>query len=200
MNPEAKAAKPQAAAAPSKANGAGKRTTIATSPKPASAAQASPKRAVSPARSQFAGRSLPDPFERDSFASTAAQEIMDRALHATAARLTAGLSPSALAGACADWAVHLATSPGKQVQLAQKAAKKWMRLANYAGTCALNQDGAEPCITPLPQDRRFRGSFSFSSPPAADLGPLGGFHSNSRVFSFVGSSQGHVNLVDMLLF
>ena len=72
------------------------------------------------------------PFERDSYASTAFQEILDKAVHATAARFTAGLSPGALAAANADWAWHLATAPGKQFQLLEKAAKKTARLANYA--------------------------------------------------------------------
>ncbi len=95
--------------------------------------------------------------ERDSYASTALQEILDKSMHATAARFTAGLSPSGLAGAYADWAVHLATAPGKQAQLIEKAAKKAVRLANYAGHCAAGQDLTSPCIEPLPQDKRFRG-------------------------------------------
>ena len=98
----------------------------------------------------------PAPFERDSYASTALQEIMDKSVHAMAARLTAGLSPSGLAGAYADWLVHLSTSPGKQLQLMEKAAKKAVRLTNYAGRCFAGKNGAHPCIEPLPQDRRFR--------------------------------------------
>ena len=95
--------------------------------------------------------------ERDSYASTALQEILDRSVHATAARFTAGLSPSGLAAAYGDWAVHLATAPGKQAQLIEKAAKKAVRLVNYAGHCAARQDESSPCIEPLPQDKRFRG-------------------------------------------
>jgi hypothetical protein len=38
----------------------------------------------------------------------------DRLLHAAMGRLTAGLSPAALALAYADWAVHLWSSPGTQ--------------------------------------------------------------------------------------
>ncbi len=95
-------------------------------------------------------------FERDSYASTAFQEILDRSFHAGAARVTGGLSPSALAGAYADWALHLMTSPGKQTQLVEKAVRKAQRLARYAGRCATERDAASPCITPLPQDRRFQ--------------------------------------------
>ncbi len=94
--------------------------------------------------------------DRDSYASTALQEILDKSVHAMAARFTGGISPSALAGAYADWAVHLASSPGKQVQLVGKAAKKALRLGTYAGHCATAQNNASPCIEPLPQDRRFQ--------------------------------------------
>ncbi len=38
--------------------------------------------------------------DRDSYAVTALAEIVDRSLHATAARFTLGLSPAALAYAC----------------------------------------------------------------------------------------------------
>ena len=100
---------------------------------------------------------LPDPFERDSYASTALQDILDRSVHAVAARWTGGLSPSALAEAYMDWAIHLATAPGKQAQLVEKAAKKAMRLANYAASDAFQQEGCDCCIEPLPQDSRFRG-------------------------------------------
>ncbi len=98
----------------------------------------------------------PQIFQPDSFASTAMQDILDRSVHAMAARVTSGLSPSALAGAYMDWVVHLTTAPGKQVQLAEKAAKKSLRLANYAMRSAFEQDQCARCIEPLPQDRRFR--------------------------------------------
>ena len=100
----------------------------------------------------------PEPsFIRDSYAATAFADVVDRSVHAATARFTAGLSPMAMMGAYMDWAAHIAFAPGKQAQLAEKAVKKWMRLANYASRCALNRDGVEPCIVPLPQDRRFTG-------------------------------------------
>ena len=92
------------------------------------------------------------PIERDSFSSTALSEIIDRATHASLARFTAGLSPMAIAGAYLDWGAHLAFAPGKQVQLAHKALRKATRLANYALRAP---SGAENCIDPLPQDKRF---------------------------------------------
>ncbi|WP_306114637.1 MULTISPECIES: alpha/beta hydrolase [unclassified Roseovarius] len=78
----------------------------------------------------------------------------DKALRAIASHYTAGLSPIALASAYADWALHLATAPGKQMELIEKSAKKTMRLATH---CMTPADAEHPCITPLPQDRRFRG-------------------------------------------
>ncbi len=96
-------------------------------------------------------------LEPDSYAATALGDLIDRSLHATAARFTAGLSPPALAAACQDWAAHLAGSPGKQFQLAEKAVRKAARLATYATRCALQNSRTGPCIEPLPQDRRFAG-------------------------------------------
>jgi polyhydroxyalkanoate synthase subunit PhaC len=94
-------------------------------------------------------------FERDSYASTALSDIIDRSVHALAGRVTLGLSPSSMISAYMDWAAHLATAPGKQAQLVQKAIKKTHRLANYAARCAMKGGGTELCIEPLPQDKRF---------------------------------------------
>ena len=98
----------------------------------------------------------PEPsFIADSYASTAFAEIVDRSVHAATARYTAGLSPMAVIGAYMDWAAHVAFAPGKQMRLGEKAFKKAMRFANYASRRALQREGVEPCIVPLPQDRRF---------------------------------------------
>ncbi|MEX3012073.1 PHA/PHB synthase family protein [Hoeflea sp. TYP-13] len=98
----------------------------------------------------------PHVLERDSFASTALQEVLDRSLRATTARFTGSVSPAALAGAFLDWSVHLSTLPGKQMRLGEKAFRKWLRLAGYAGRCMFRPDDVEPCIEPLSEDRRFR--------------------------------------------
>jgi len=98
----------------------------------------------------------PDPaFIRDSYSSTAFAEIIDRSVHAATARFTAGLSPMVLISAYLDWAAHLGFSPGKRLQLAEKALKKSVRLARYVGARAGGTRAAETCIEPLPQDRRF---------------------------------------------
>jgi polyhydroxyalkanoate synthase subunit PhaC len=95
--------------------------------------------------------------ERDSLAVTALADLTDRSLHAAVAHFTAGLSPAALAQAYLDWATHLVNAPGKRMQLVDKAVRKAVRFANYAGRCATQGGEAECCIEPLPQDRRFSG-------------------------------------------
>jgi poly[(R)-3-hydroxyalkanoate] polymerase subunit PhaC len=94
-------------------------------------------------------------YLHDSYGATAFAELIDRSLHAAMARFTAGLAPMTLIGAYNDWAAHLAASPGKQLQLGEKAVRKWLRLANYAARCALSREPVEPCIEPLAQDKRF---------------------------------------------
>ena len=97
----------------------------------------------------------PQPTTRDSYAVTALADITDRSLHAAMARFTAGISPAALAQAYLDWATHLTFSPGKRLQLLDKAIRKSVRFANYAGRCATQGGQDECCIEPLPQDKRF---------------------------------------------
>jgi len=101
---------------------------------------------------------------RDSYAVTAFADITDRSLHAAAARFTFGLSPAALAKAYYDWATHLFFSPGKRLQLVDKAARKSMRFANYAFRYASEGGTVPPCIEPLPQDHRFAGA-DWQKPP-----------------------------------
>jgi polyhydroxyalkanoate synthase len=98
---------------------------------------------------------LTSPLLRDSYAATAFAEVLDRSLHAAMARFTVGVAPMTLIGAYADWAAHLSYSPGKQIQLGEKALRKWLRLVTYANRNAFNTEERDPVITPLPQDRRF---------------------------------------------
>jgi polyhydroxyalkanoate synthase len=123
-------------------------------PKAASAATASPPQspaAMEPVSERRAPkpRALP-PAQRAS-ADAERGAALDRALHATVARMTLGLSPAAMLNAWGDWAVHLAASPGKRLDLMEKAFRKALRLQAWA---LGSRDS--PCIEPLPQDRRFR--------------------------------------------
>lgn len=88
---------------------------------------------------------------------TSMEQALDKGLKAAQSKFTGGLSPIALAAAYADWALHLSAAPGKQMELAEKAAKKAWSFANYATVCSKSPETSETCITPLPQDRRFKG-------------------------------------------
>jgi polyhydroxyalkanoate synthase len=78
----------------------------------------------------------------------------DRVPRAFAARATLGVSPASVGLAFADWWLHLAASPGKQLELARKAARKWVRYAHFLGELARGNAAAQ-CIEPLEQDSRF---------------------------------------------
>ncbi|MGA2638566.1 PHA/PHB synthase family protein [Methylocella sp.] len=80
--------------------------------------------------------------------------FVDRSFNADLARFTAGLSPAALFGAYASWALHLALSPGHRLLLVEKALRKAARFSAYAARCAV-EGSADDCIEPLPQDKRF---------------------------------------------
>jgi len=82
-------------------------------------------------------------------------DTLDHAAGALVARATGGISPATLAQSFSDWWTHMAMSPGKQLTLAAKSARKTQRLADFAMR-ALEQDDPKPAIEPLPQDRRFR--------------------------------------------
>jgi polyhydroxyalkanoate synthase len=88
-------------------------------------------------------------------ALTRLADDIDREVHSNMARLTQGISPAAVTGAFLDWAAHLAFSPGKQAQLAGKAMRKWNKLGTAMVNSWTSAGRCEPCIDPLPQDRRF---------------------------------------------
>lgn len=72
----------------------------------------------------------------------------DRALRASHARLTGGLSPHAAAAAWVDWLTHLSTAPGRAAELSQKALQ-------IARTAALDMVGQGEELAPTPGDHRF---------------------------------------------
>lgn len=69
---------------------------------------------------------------------------LDQLLHARQARFTGSLSLVSLTLAYLDWALQLANSPGRRLQLAQRAGRQWARLLSPAHWTA-----------PVPGDRRF---------------------------------------------
>tara|TARA_R110002110_G_scaffold156564_5_gene351683 strand:- start:1821 stop:3605 length:1785 start_codon:yes stop_codon:yes gene_type:complete len=85
-----------------------------------------------------------------------ARSSLDRPLHAAIGRLTAGISPVALAQAYTDWGQHLLMSPDKQTELVEKAGRKWSRYLEFCLKACTDPD-CPACIDPLPQDKRFAG-------------------------------------------
>ena len=93
-------------------------------------------------------------LDADSDLSQRFAETFDRSLGSSVSRFTLGLSPIAIAEAYFDWLAHIAASPGKRLQLGEKALRKSLRLAHYMATCAAADPGHQ-CIAPLPNDKRF---------------------------------------------
>ena len=77
----------------------------------------------------------------------------DRSIRAAVSRASRGIAWPSLVSAWADWYWHLASAPGKQMELASKAQRKAAKYALYALEAMRGE--TEPCIDPLPQDRRF---------------------------------------------
>jgi polyhydroxyalkanoate synthase len=108
---------------------------------------------------------LPPDVDSDEFSPVAAfGDLIDRSLHGVTARFTGGLSPAALAQAYWDWAIHLGTSPGKQMQLFAKGMRKTARFAEYLRQSALSGEDCPSRLDPLPQDKRFSGE-AWHKPP-----------------------------------
>lgn len=117
-----------------------------------------PRRGAAPALPVLTAPRAELPFSRADAnlpLTTELGEDLDRAFHAGLARLTAGLSPAALIGAYLDWATHFSAAPGKHLELVDKFTRKLIRLGQYCLRYREEGDAIEPCIQPLPQDRRF---------------------------------------------
>lgn len=80
---------------------------------------------------------------------------IDRMREAVTAPWTGGLSPASLALAYFDWSIHLASAPGKHMELLDKAVRKAGRLVAQCASVVANPN-TPPCIEPLPGDNRFR--------------------------------------------
>ena len=120
--------------------------------------------ATSADTSRRLSRSQSGSLHSDLSEATKFEDAIDHTIHATAARFTAGLSPAALVGAYMDWAAHLATSPGKMIELNDKSYRKSLRLGRYVASCALQKNDTKPCIEPLAQDKRFANE-AWQNPP-----------------------------------
>lgn len=120
-------------------------------PEPADAGAAKrPKHAAKPSADDQA-EFCPEPLSRVTRRTTHA---MDRAFRAHLARMTFSITPAGLAAHTFDWLVHLAISPGKQLELFENATVRFWRYLLYAGEVMTKPD-PNPCFRPMPSDDRF---------------------------------------------
>lgn len=80
------------------------------------------------------------------------RHTLDRSVRATMARLSGGVSAHAFIEAWTDWAFHLGESPGRQLDLIERAQQNAVKLMAHA---AERDPGAAPPFRPKPFDHRF---------------------------------------------
>ena len=117
-----------------------------------------PRKALKTAPSQVGPAKMADPVHPATVVQPAAErpepshQTLDRALRAAVARRTGGVSAHAFLSAWSDWAFHLGTSPGRQLELAEHASESVRKLVSHA----LKLDAeAEAPFAPKPYDHRF---------------------------------------------
>ncbi|MGJ8589341.1 MAG: PHA/PHB synthase family protein [Yoonia sp.] len=107
----------------------------------------------------------PAPPAQDPTQAAHPHENLDRASRAAVAYLSAGVSPNAFIQAWSDWALHLARSPGRQLELAERAQEN---MAKLMGQSILPREDAVPAFTPKAYDHRFRHS-GWAKPPFRNM-------------------------------
>ncbi|MBA84464.1 MAG: poly-beta-hydroxybutyrate polymerase [Rhodobacteraceae bacterium] len=80
-------------------------------------------------------------------------ETYDKVIRASMARMTSGLSPYAAAAAWTDWLAHLATAPGRQLEMIEQAQKNAAKLGSYL--TSQTRGTAEAPFRPKASDHRF---------------------------------------------
>ena len=77
---------------------------------------------------------------------------LDRALRANIARLMCGISPHAFIEAWSDWALHLSRSPGRMLELSERAQTNALKLSAVVNS---PKKDVEPPFSPKSYDTRF---------------------------------------------
>ncbi|WP_170608743.1 PHA/PHB synthase family protein [Ruegeria arenilitoris] len=77
-------------------------------------------------------------------------QLLDRTLRAGLAQSTGGVSPYSIFSAWNDWALHLSRSPGRQLELMERAHKDAVKLLVEASA-----KPSQPLFASQPQDHRF---------------------------------------------
>ncbi len=78
---------------------------------------------------------------------------LDRTARAAVAQLTGGVSPHAFVEAWTDWVLHMSRSPGRQLELFERAKVNALRLMTHAASA---KPGAAPPFAPKAYDHRFQ--------------------------------------------
>ena len=77
-------------------------------------------------------------------------QLLDRTMHAALAQSTGGVSPYSIFSAWNDWALHLSRSPGRQLELMERAQTGALRLFVEAGA-----KPSQASFATQPHDHRF---------------------------------------------
>ena len=113
-----------------------------------------PDKGPEPAAKRAEGGAKPSdaPRHQAETQGTPSFETMDRVGRAVLARFTQGISPHALYDAWFDWASHLASAPGRLLELGIEAVNI---AARFAGFATRGRPRTEPPFQPQAGDRRF---------------------------------------------
>ena len=88
---------------------------------------------------------------------------LDRSIRAALAHTTGGVSPYSVSQAWNDWALHLARSPGRQLELAECAQTNALKMMFYASGALSGKDTPEP-FAAAAHDHRFAHP-AWNNPP-----------------------------------
>ena len=83
-----------------------------------------------------------------------AHNNLDRAIRAAVARATGGISPHSVTEAWSDWAMHLARSPGRQLELVERAQSNALKTMAYSAAALMQNETPAP-FRPKSYDHRF---------------------------------------------
>jgi len=108
---------------------------------------------ASPTRNLASTAPVPVPASaRKAFQPEHAHQNLDRGARAAMARLSGGVSAHAFIEAWTDWTFHLSNSPGRQLELAERAQQNALKLMALS---ARADPDAPPPFVPKPYDHRF---------------------------------------------
>ncbi len=90
---------------------------------------------------------------------------LDRAVRAAVAQVTGGMSPHSVTETWHDWGLHLSRSPGRQLELMERAQSNAAKVMAYAtGAWSKDRDPSDGPFSPKAYDHRFADS-AWDSPP-----------------------------------